>query len=278
MTLQRQPRVALHWYPSAPSALVGATFSGSMDFRLCSLNIPQHDPPLRVSIPSSQLSTVSWAWRRVVLVKTDARKVLIIMSFSVSLVSSFPALFSSGLVFSPVFLLLQIYLYRSFFMAFQMSHQIQILVGFSFPNLISAWFDTIYIFPLSHPVHVVFMLEFNPLLIQGSPHVPLLDFLLARMDLWLGGDPSVTGDGKQGHQCGFQTYKAVLASCFVRTVVSTPVVITREVHQCDVWVRREKFNFILRTTELELQIRQTLCISYFLLAYLSITDQEGKKF
>jgi len=50
------------------------------------------------------------------------------------------------------------------------------------------------------PVHIVFMLEFDPLFIQVGPQTALLDFLLARMDLWLGGDPAINRNGELRHQ------------------------------------------------------------------------------
>lgn len=85
---------------------------------------------------------------------------------------SFPV--QQWICFSSVFLLL-----TDHFVAFQVSHQFQIQLDFTFCNLsVCDW--KLFLFLFSHPLRIGFMFEFNSLFIQAGPQTPLLDLQLAR--------------------------------------------------------------------------------------------------
>lgn len=94
-------------------------------------------------------------WGQVLLVKTKVEKALSVSAYSIPFVTISVLPFSSRPTFSPAFLLLQINLKEPFVLPWQ----IQLWVGFGFPDPITAHLDSVSIFPLgAHLFSVSFIM------------------------------------------------------------------------------------------------------------------------
>jgi len=86
---------------------------------------------------SLTLLSATWAvWLENMTVKTEAKKLWSASAFFMSWVTRSPFSFQRGPAFSLVFLLSFMYLWKLFLLPFDVSDQIYVYPGFSFPNLI----------------------------------------------------------------------------------------------------------------------------------------------
>lgn len=113
-------------------------------------------------------------WGQVLLVKTKVEKALSVSAYSIPFVTISVLPFSSRPTFSPAFLLLQINLKEPFVLPWQ----IQLWVGFGFPDPITAHLDSVSIFPLGAHLFSVSSLCLSIVRSSLLVHADLLSHLL----------------------------------------------------------------------------------------------------